>query len=637
MRKLFFTVLFILGTAFSNYAQEFVDQRETFFDAQYFFSFEDYQEAVFHYLKLHNYQKYNASLNLKIGYCYLNIPGSKTKAIPYLENAIRNTSRKYKPDSYRAKKAPVEAFLLLGRAYRINNELDKAVQALKEYEAMLSAFDSEKKEMLKRELEIVANASALQKNPIDVRITNMGENFNTKNNEFNPAVSGDGKSMVYMTSLRFYDAIMYTTLKEGEWTPPINITDQLGSDGNHYVSSLSYDGGEMLVVIGDKYESNIYVSYMKNGRWSRLEKLNRNINTSGRESHATLSKDKLSLYFSSNRPGGFGELDIYRSTRTPGTDWGQPVNLGSTINTRYDEMAPFLAENGEILYFSSFGHYNMGELDIFLSRIGENGQWSKPQNIGWPLNTTDDDLFFVPLANGTKGFLSGFDDEGFGGSDLFFVEFSPEPAEKKVPVLTLNDYRGIREKYHIRLTDTLETGMVLLSVIDDSNKKSEYYVPIEFLARDGDITPEDTLPPMNRCVTINSVFFEFNRYNINRYASYELEKTIYLMKLYPALELEIIGHTCSVGSNEVNQLLSEKRAKAVADYLTGRGIDKERIKTRGMGKRNPVAINSKPNGSDNPLGRSYNQRAEIRVITSGYEFILSEDVFVPEHVRPKTK
>jgi hypothetical protein len=626
--------IFLSVTQFS-FAQEYVDQRETFFDAEYYFGYEDYREAVFHYVKLHNFQKYNASLNYKIGVCYLNIIGSKTKAIPYLENAIRNTGKRYRPKSYRAKKAPYEAFLLLGRAYRINNQLDKAEATLKEYEALLGAGDLIRRELLNRELEIVARARELQKTPIDVRITNLGENFNTGNNDFNPAISGDGNSMVFMTSLRFYDAIMYTTNKDGVWSPPVPVIEQLGSDGDHYVSSLSWDGTEMYVVVGDQYESNIHVSYLRNGIWSRLQKLNRQINTSGREAHASLSKDGLSLYFTSNRAGGFGGLDIYRSVRQPGGDWEPAENLGSVINTSFDEKAPFLTEDGEKLYFSSFGHDNMGEFDIFYSRVGADGRLSVPRNIGWSLNTTDDDLFFVPVNNGTAGYMSAFSEDSFGGSDLYFVEFDPTDADRVIPVLNFKDFSNIRDKYHTRLVDTLDTGMVLLSVIDDNHKRSDYFIPYEFLATEGEITLKESLPVLDRCVTINSVFFDFNRYDINRYASYELEKAIYLLKLYPDIELAITGHTCSVGSDAVNQSLSEKRAKAVYDYMVKRGIEPTRLSIKGEGKRNPVAINKNPDGSDNPIGRSYNQRAEIRVTTTGYEFIQSEDVFVPEHLRIK--
>ena len=625
----------LISVAQFSFAQEYVDQRETFFDGEYYFEYDDYREAVFHYIKLHNYQKYNASLNYKIGVCYLNIIGSKTKAIPYLENAIRNTSKRYRPKSYRAKKAPYEAFLLLGRAYRINNELDKAEATLKEYEALLGNYDYIRMELVNREFEIIARARELQKTPIDVRITNLGENFNTGNNDFNPAISGDGNSMVFMTSLRFYDAILYTTKKDGVWTPPIHIIEQLGSDGNHYVSSLSWDGTEMYMVVGDQYESNIHVSYLRNGIWSRLQKLNRNINTAGREAHASLSKDGLSLYFTSNRAGGFGGLDIYRSVRQPGGSWEPAENLGQVINTSYDEMAPFLTEDGEKLYFSSFGHDNMGEFDIYYSPVGTDGRLSVPQNIGWPLNTTDDDLFFVPVNNGTAGYMSAFREDSYGGSDLYYVEFDRVDTERDIPVLNFKDFSNIRDKYHTRLLDTLDTGMVLLSVIDDNNKRHIYHVPHEFLLQEADIHFPDAMPPFDKCVTINSVFFDFNRFHIQRYAAYELEKIIYLMTLYPEIELEVIGHTCSVGSVAVNQTLSEKRAGAVYEYLTARGIQPGRIVTKGEGKMKPVAINSNPDGSDNPVGRSYNQRAEIRVITVGYEFILSEDVFVPEHLRIK--
>ena len=615
-------------------SQQPIDQRETFFDGQYFFFLEDYREAVFHYRRLYPYQKTNASLNYKIGYSYLNIPGQKHLSIPFLEEAVKSTTSSYKPRSFRASEAPHEAFLQLARAYRINKQLDQAAAMLDEYEKLSSPRNMQRRNLLVREREILANAGKQLNNPADVRITNLGEAFNTGDDEFNPAVSGDGLSMVFMRKLRFYDAFMYSRFENGAWTTPVEITGQLGSDGNHYVSSLNYDGTEMYVVVGDQYVSNIHLSRLKDGMWSNLELLNRNINNSrGREAHASVSKDGLSLFFTSNRVGGLGGLDIYRSDLMPGGDWGPAVNLGPVINTPYDDMSPFLTEDGSLLYFSSGGHDTMGETDIFFSLRGAEGSWMPPENLGYPVNTTDDDMFFVPLKNGQEGYISRFSNDGFGGSDIWFVQFTGLSEEKEIPTITPVEFQEINRRHHTRIVDTLETRLVLVSVIDESNRKTEY------LVYPGPQMQEESPVPMPKPrvqelrVSEGAIFFEFNQAGINRFAAYELEKKISLLKEFPAIELEIIGHTCSMGNEQVNRSMSIRRALAAAEYMTGRGIEPSRLHTRGEGSSKPVAINKNTDGSDNPRGRSYNQRAEFRILSPGFDFILFQEVFVPEELR----
>ncbi len=641
---LFFALFFHMNLLFS---QKQIDRRETFFDAQYFLSYEDYSEAVHHFLKLHNFEPFNAHVNYKTGKCYLNIIGSKTKAIPYMESAINNTARWHWGWAYIERRAPYEAFLKLGRAYRINNELEKAEEMINHYRGLLRDRHQDQIARAERELEICGIAREMQKKPVYFRDIHLGESINTRNNNFNPAVSGDEFVMVYMTSLPFYDGVFFSKNVKGEWTPGVNIVDQIESDGDHYVSSLNYDGTEMYFVKGDKFKSDIYVSHYSKEKeqWGKLEKLNDNINTSWRESHASVTKDGNTLYFTSNRPGGFGGLDIYKSNRTRGGDWGPAVNLGSKINSKYHEKAPFVTKDGETLIFSSFGHYNMGEFSIFRSDITEEGEWGEPQIKGYPLNTTDDNLFFVPVRNAEAGYYSKFDGNNVGGSDIYIAEFLPEktpPEPEKEPLMSPEEIEEIYKNYGVRITDTLDADAIALVTEDPESGEAEFTTTPEKFNEWFRESPEklEHLIPCDCdttlfCINIRPVFFEFDKYEITPYARLELERLASIMKEYPDLEIEVVGHACNMGSVPFNQRLSENRAKSVAEYLISSGICEDRISWRGESELSPIAINTNPDGTPNKVGRIYNRRADIIVVHTEHPYIVTEEIFIPEELKIK--
>ena len=226
--------------------------------------------------------------------------------------------------------------------------------------------------------------------------------------------------------MQFYDATFFTEKVDGEWQPPRNIIPELGVDGDVYPTALSWDGNTMIIYRNDDFIGNLYRSRYVDGRWTAMEKLGDNINTKYWESHGALSKDGNRLYFTSNRKEGYGGLDIYRSEKNPNGSWGPPVNLGPTINSRYNEETPIITENGKILYFSSYGHYNMGGYDVFYSMVDENGEWGEPINLGYPINTTDDDLFYQPVNNGDNAYLAKFREGGFGRHDIYYLDVYSE-------------------------------------------------------------------------------------------------------------------------------------------------------------------------------------------------------------------
>lgn len=423
IKKVFFLVLISALTTCLK-AQDTYRLQEAFFDAEYFLLNGDYADALPYYQGIFTAMPENAMIAYRIGLCYLNIDGKKNLATEYLEKAASNISSKYREGILRQTGAPYEALYFLGEAYRINYQFDKSIEAYTKYRETLLCYDLENIIFIDQQISACKNAPALMANPVKFTIENLGPVINDNKENFYPVVSGDNKSLIFMTSMKFYDAIMYSKLVKGEWTSPVNITPELKSDGDHYTSCLSENGDVLLLSKDDDINSDIYISRFDGLRWSPAEKLKRNINTKHWESHGYLSEDGHTLVFSSDRPGGFGGLDLYISRLEEGDRWSDPVNMGPEINTALNDDRPFIINNGTTIFFTSQGHYNMGGYDLFRSDLQSNGLWSKPENLGYPLNTPDDNVFFCPVDKGNGGYISlTLENEGYGKADLYKISF----------------------------------------------------------------------------------------------------------------------------------------------------------------------------------------------------------------------
>jgi hypothetical protein len=416
----FLMVLFLPNhTLFS---QAVTDPEELFSEGEYFFLSEDYEEALYYYRQLLEVFPDNANFNFKAGMTYLQIPGQEFLAIPYLEKAITKTSLKYKKRKFKEKNAPHYAYFMLGNAYRHNNDLEKALET---YDVFVNSKDFEGHYNLKIvETEIAScnRAKIIRDDPVNVLFTKLEDPVNTSSDNTNAVLSGDGNTMVFVTELKFYDAIYLSKKTDGKWTSPEVLNPQVGSDGDFYPTALSYDGKELYMVRRTEGNDDLYFSILGERFWSKAMPLNSFINTRADETHASLSKDGNTLYFTSARRGGSGNLDIYRSSREPGGEWGEAANLGDQINTPEDEDTPFLTADGKRLIFCSKGHYNMGGYDVFYSDLESNGNWREPVNIGYPINTTGDDFFFYPIGNGNQGYMSKVDRDGPLTFDIYLVE-----------------------------------------------------------------------------------------------------------------------------------------------------------------------------------------------------------------------
>jgi len=445
----------------NSISQEPYKLQEMFMDAEAWFYFQDYKNSLPLYQKVQEAYPENDNINYKIGFCYLNIDGQKHKAIPYLKKAAENITFNYTRESFYERKAPADVLFYLGNAYRIDNQLEKAREAYKKFENKVknrnsiffdkSSYDFE---YLQKQIEACDIAKEMMNNPVNYTAENLGLPVNTPQSEFNPVISGDGKTMVFTAEKKFYTGVFMSKKEGGKWSPPINLLPQLGIDGDCETTSISRDGTELYLYREDELVGNLYVSYFRNGEWSNIEKLGKNISTKYWESHASISPDGQKLYFTSNREGGFGELDIYVSERRDDGSWGKPENLGATVNTQWREDTPFITADGQKLFFSSEGHRNMGGYDLFVSYKTSNG-WSKPENIGYPINSTNDDKFLAPISGGMYAYHSKFNRNASGKRDIFKYNLNEAGIKDYIEVEGVLTYKSpedkTREDFHINV------------------------------------------------------------------------------------------------------------------------------------------------------------------------------------------
>ncbi|QKG80484.1 PD40 domain-containing protein [Tenuifilum thalassicum] len=425
MRAFIFTYLLLLSFS-STSAQRNTYFRRVFVDAEYYLLYEEYKDALPLYKELHKAFPNNYNIAYRLGLCYLNIPPERSKSIPYFEKAITAITDNYKEGYFTENKAPKEAYFYYGQALRSIGQLDKAQKAFEQYKLLLKSNEIKKLRLVKKELESIQTAKYFLANPFNHKIAAVGRNITTRFPEVNPVSDNSGNTIVYTSVQKFYNAILISNRRNEFWNNPLNLNPQLYADGEIRTVGITSNGNILLLSRNDNDIFNLYYStYDKEtNSWTPITKFPKTINTSKSwQTFGSLSKNGDTLYFSSNRPGGFGGFDIWMSVKTS-AGWSEPINLGKNINSPFDETAPFLTENGKRLFFSSNGHKTMGGFDIFYSNL-ENNTWSIPQNLGYPLNTTDDEEFFFPIKNGKEGFFSKYSN-GKNDEDIYHVTFEPK-------------------------------------------------------------------------------------------------------------------------------------------------------------------------------------------------------------------
>ena len=483
MRKIFYLFAVFVWLSMSvSLAQIKSQMRDFFIVAESHYLYGEYEKANEIYIVLNQMMPENANIQYKIGNCYLHIPHEKTKAIPFLQSAITNAEYGAKITRFNEKRAPLDAYFSLGNAFRINNNLDKAILTYAKFKDLLSGEGRMvNSDFVDQEIMACKNAKKLMETPLDFTKKTLGEKINIVAINHRPAVSGDGNTMVYTCDMGEENSIYMSQKVSSKWGPPTEITSQLSNQRDISSSSLNYDGTQLFIYKADDFVGNIYVSNYSDGTWSKIMKLNNNINTKYYESHASVSKDGNTLFFTSNRNEGEGGSDIYLSELQSDGTWGPANNLGASINTPFNEGTPFLTNNDSILFFSSEGHYTIGGYDIFKAKK-KNNIWQKPENIGYPINTTDDDLFFQPLGDGTTAYYSML--TGYKEKEIFKINL----FTKKIELVF--EIRGIisvpdpaflfNEDFPISLIDTVSNDTIDVSY---PNKSTGLY---NFITGTGD-------------------------------------------------------------------------------------------------------------------------------------------------------
>ena len=418
------------------------------------YSYYNFHIALPIYNELHNMDTMNTEVCLKLGICMFKVRRQTLESLPLLEKAKIDYS---------------EAYFYLGQLYHRKMMYDKALEAYMEFKN-----GGEKPDISIDEVDYYMQKSLNAKEMMQVKTTatvlNFNNGINTPYAEYVPLLTPDD-SKLYFTSRRkgstgelldpyyeYFEDIYVSERKGSTWSEPINLGSPINTETHDACVTLSKDGQQMYIYRTDKgmETGHIFISQNNDNKWSEPQLFNANINSiNGSESSISLAPDQNTIYFSSNRPGGFGGKDIYRVTKMPDSTWSLPMNLGPIINTPYDEDAPFIHPDGITLYFSSKGHKNMGNYDIFKSTRFENGQWSSPENMGYPINSVMDDIYFIATFDGRQVYFSSNRDDGKGNMDIYKGEIiDPQTSQMILKgTITTNEPEYLPVKATITIID----------------------------------------------------------------------------------------------------------------------------------------------------------------------------------------
>ncbi|WP_276500497.1 OmpA family protein [Terrimonas pollutisoli] len=468
---------------------------------------------------------------------------------------------------------------------------------------------------------------------------NMGASINTSESEYFPSMTIDGKEFVFTRRLNGANEDFFTSKKDSaHWQKAKSMEGSVNTSQNEGAQNISQDG-QWLVFTGcnrpDGFGScDIYISYLEKGGWSEAINLGGWVNSDQWESQPCLSPDKRDLYFASRRQGGFGGSDIYVSHLQSNGKWGEPENLGEGINTSGDEQCPFMHADNQTLYFTSNYWPGYGDDDLFYVRKGPGGDWSKPINLGYPINTISREGTLFIDANGKTAYYASDRNDSKGGLDIYSFELREDVRPYKTLWIKGNVFdkkttKGlpstvelidIATKQTISKVQTDEQGnyLVTLPVGKDyafnvNRKGYLFYSDNFFLSqRTLDSVYQKNIPlqpiEVNASVVLNNIFFDVNKFDLKPESQAELDKIIQLMNDNPTLKIQISGHTDNVGKPAENITLSNNRAKTVVAYLINKRISPKRLTFKGFGETQPVADNKTEEG------RAKNRRTEMKVV-----------------------
>lgn len=433
---------------------------------------EKYDRAVLLYKKLLNKDPDNSKINFLVGFCYLNTDYGKEQAIEFFEKAISYINGN-NPNN-----APLEAYYYLALAYYHNYNFNKAIEVLNEVSGKISKHENLFNFRIKRLKAKCENANNISKIELKIKVENLFD-VNSKYSDHSPLINHDETELIFTsrregTKIRvksadgqFDENIYFSKKNEDSWEVPYSLSNAVNSSSHETATYISIDGQTMIIHKYDHRKGSLYISEKnKAGEWSPAVALGSNINTKYRETAGCLSPDGQQFYFISDRKGGYGGLDIYVSQKMADGTWGPAKNLGATINTGFNEETPFIHNNGT-LFFCSEGHNSIGGFDIFASSGNDKNKWSNPVNMGIPINSVQDDFFYIPSPNGRFAYFASKRQGGKGNSDIYRIELNNTQG-KNYAVISGN----------IRFSDKNPMQGALKFYISDKNgKRIKSYTP----------------------------------------------------------------------------------------------------------------------------------------------------------------
>ena len=471
-------------------------------------------------------------------------------------------------------------------------------------------------------------------------LQNMGDSINSPVSEYYPTITIDGSKLIYTRRVNNFNEDFYESAHiDSSWSKSTSLSGNINTNQNEGAQNISQDG-QWLIFTGCNFPEgrgscDLYISYLTAEGWSTPENLGDSINTEAWESAPSLSPDKRDLYFASRRPDGYGGSDIYVSHRLLNGNWSSPENLGPVINTAGDEGTPFIHADNQSLYFTSSGHPGYGGDDLFLARKGAKGVWSKPENLGYPINTIENEGSLVISADGKTAYYASDRADSRGGLDLYTFQLRNDirPAQTlwvKGKVFDKATRKGLPSS--VELTDlstkevvsklqTNETGNYLITLPKGKDyafnvtRKGYLFFSENFplSQQQGDTAYNIDIPlqpiEANAAIVLKNIFFDPNKYELKPESQVELDEVVQLMKDNPTLKIQINGHTDNSGKTSDNIGLSENRAKSVTAYLVTKGISAGRLSFKGYGETQPIA------GNSTTEGRAQNRRTELKVIS----------------------
>ncbi len=632
--KILFPLFLFIVLSVSTIAQKHSKESKIHaVQAQHYFDNGDYRTALNYYLKAEKLHPGDPHFAYSAGLCYSKL-GYFEEALPHLEIAKNSSKIKTATLDYH-----------LGQCYHATLKFDKAIQYFESYKT-LSINNPEEIQKADLGIRYCKNAIELTRNPVNVKITNMGDKINSEHPDYNPVLPVDESIMIF-TSRReheihkgkdprdnkFYENIFINVKSVNEWTTATAISNIINTPSHDACVGLSADGNQLFVYMPDN-GGDIFVSNLIGKIWGEPKSLGPSINSDAWEPCMSISADGKTIFFVSSRKGGTGGNDIYMSRKQSNGEFGPAFILSDKINTKENEFSPFIHPDGKTLYFSSMGYNSMGGYDIFSCTINiETGEiLSTPVNVGYPINTTGDEINFVWSADNKRAYFSSVREEGFGEEDIYMLE-RESTTDTYLSILKGRIFDCLTNqpiRATISLTDN-ETHEILGTYYTNSFTGKyvvvlpggvSYNVTVEapgygYYIKDINLPAGAKFTELNDTICLQSITpgtmltprsIAYEGPKLVESSFLELDRIVQMLFTNSSLKISINVYTDSDGDNNDNLKLSEERAKSVRDYIVSKGIDSKRLFYKGFGETKPIVEN---NNSEN---KALNRRTEIEVL-----------------------